>query len=104
MIQCDNVGGKQFETVRADVKVRGGKWYYEVKLLGHGKMHIGWCTDKCNVNCFLNELTRNRLLLILTLELDTILNLGRMMVIIKLLGTEAPQTKKDMENTGIMVM
>lgn len=48
-LECDNVGGKQFETVRADVKVRGGKWYYEVKLLGHGKMHIGWCTDKCNI-------------------------------------------------------
>jgi len=48
-LECDNVGGKNFETVRADVKVKGGKWYYEVKLLGYGKMHIGWCTDKCNI-------------------------------------------------------
>jgi len=48
-LECDNVGGKNFETVKADVKVKGGKWYYEVKLLGYGKMHIGWCTDKCNI-------------------------------------------------------
>jgi len=46
-LEVDNTGGKNFENVRADVKVRGGKWYYEVKLLGYGKMHIGWCTDKC---------------------------------------------------------
>lgn len=24
------------------MKVKGGKWYYEAKLLTYGKMHIGW--------------------------------------------------------------
>jgi len=47
--ECDNTGGKNFESVKADVRVKGGKWYYEVKLLGYGKMHIGWCTDKCQI-------------------------------------------------------
>jgi len=46
--QCDNQGNN-FENVRADVKVRGGKWFYEVKLLTYGKMHFGWCTDKCQI-------------------------------------------------------
>jgi len=47
-LEVDNQGNN-FENVRADVKVRAGKWYYEVKLLTYGKMHIGWCTDKCEV-------------------------------------------------------
>src|SRR5690606_13003916 len=47
-LQVENTGN-YFETVRGDVKVRSGKWYYEVKLLTYGKIHIGWCTDKCQI-------------------------------------------------------
>jgi hypothetical protein len=48
-LECDNTSGRNFETVKADVKVKGGKWYYEAKLLTYGKIHIGWCTDKCTI-------------------------------------------------------
>jgi len=47
-VELDNQGNN-FETCRADVKVRGGKWYYEVKLLTYGKIHIGWCNSNCNI-------------------------------------------------------
>lgn len=46
--EVDNQGNN-FENVRADVRVRGGKWYYEVKLLSYGQMRFGWCNDKCNI-------------------------------------------------------
>jgi hypothetical protein len=36
------------ETVKADVKVSAGRWYYEVKLQSNGLLQIGWCTDQCN--------------------------------------------------------
>jgi len=29
--------------------VRGGKWYYECKLLTYGQMRFGWCTEKCTM-------------------------------------------------------
>jgi len=41
--------GNNVENFKANVKVRGGKWYFEVKLLSYGKIHIGWCTDKCDI-------------------------------------------------------
>jgi len=47
-LEVDN-SGNNFETCRADVKVRGGKWYYEVKLQTYGQIRIGWCTDNCNI-------------------------------------------------------
>jgi Kip1 ubiquitination-promoting complex protein 1 len=47
-VELDNTGNN-FESQRADVKVRGGKWYYEVKLLTYGQIRIGWCTDTCNI-------------------------------------------------------
>lgn len=47
-VELDNTGNN-FETLRADVKVRGGKWYYEVKLLTYGQIRIGWCNDTCNI-------------------------------------------------------
>jgi len=48
-LECDNTSGKNFENVRADVKLRSGKWFYEVKSQTYGKMHIGWVTDKCSI-------------------------------------------------------
>jgi len=42
--------GNNFESVRCDVKIRNGKWYYEAKLLTYGKIHIGFCTDKCDLS------------------------------------------------------
>jgi hypothetical protein len=47
-LELDNQGNN-FETCKADVKVRGGKWYYEVKLMTYGKIHIGWCNSTCNI-------------------------------------------------------
>jgi len=47
-LEVDNQGNN-FESFRADVKVKGGKWYYEVKLLTYGKIHIGWCNSNCNI-------------------------------------------------------
>jgi len=47
--EADNQGSN-FETVRGDVLVKGGKWYYEVKLSTNGRIHIGWCTPKCQIS------------------------------------------------------
>jgi len=47
-LEIDNQGNN-FESFRADVKVKGGKWYYEVKLMTYGKIHIGWCNSNCNI-------------------------------------------------------
>jgi len=47
-VEVDNQGNN-FENVKGDVKIRGGKWYYEAKLLTYGQMRIGWCTDKCAI-------------------------------------------------------
>eukprot|EP01116_Phalansterium_solitarium_P000779 TRINITY_DN10640_c0_g1_i1.p1 TRINITY_DN10640_c0_g1~~TRINITY_DN10640_c0_g1_i1.p1 ORF type:complete len:391 (-),score=133.22 TRINITY_DN10640_c0_g1_i1:147-1319(-) len=38
-----------FDHVKADVKVRAGKWYYEVRILSSGVMRFGWCSDKCHL-------------------------------------------------------
>jgi len=31
------------------VKLKGGKWFYEVKLVTYGKIHIGFVSEKCNI-------------------------------------------------------
>ncbi|KAF7732167.1 RING finger and SPRY domain-containing protein 1 [Apophysomyces ossiformis] len=36
-----------FESIRASVGVRAGKWYYETLLLSDGVMQIGWATKQC---------------------------------------------------------
>lgn len=33
-----------FSSIRANVAVFSGKWYYEVRLLTSGLMQLGWCT------------------------------------------------------------
>ncbi|PRP84918.1 hypothetical protein PROFUN_07572 [Planoprotostelium fungivorum] len=43
--ELDNQGNN-VETLKANVCLRGGKWYFEVKLVSSGKIHIGWCTEK----------------------------------------------------------
>jgi len=40
-----NNTGSTFDTVKSDVKVKSGKWYYEVKLITNGLFQIGWCTS-----------------------------------------------------------
>lgn len=35
--------------MKANVKVKGGKWYYEVRINSYGKAQVGWCTDKCSI-------------------------------------------------------
>lgn len=37
--------GVEFCSVRADVGVSDGRWYYEVDLLTSGIMQLGWCTS-----------------------------------------------------------
>lgn len=44
MEQAKNAGSN-FESLRANVKVKSGKWYYEVKLITNGLFQIGWCTS-----------------------------------------------------------
>jgi len=41
--------GSNFETIKGNVKVKSGKWYYEVKLLTYGKTHIGYVNDGCTI-------------------------------------------------------
>ncbi|KAI8089995.1 concanavalin A-like lectin/glucanase domain-containing protein, partial [Halteromyces radiatus] len=36
-----------FESIRATVGVKKGRWYYEVLLVTEGIMQIGWCTKRC---------------------------------------------------------
>ncbi|KAL6069553.1 Ryanodine receptor 44F [Balamuthia mandrillaris] len=45
-----NNNGRQFESVKANTKVKSGKWYYEVKLQTNGLMQIGWCTPSFSPN------------------------------------------------------
>eukprot|EP01087_Luapelamoeba_hula_P020146 TRINITY_DN680_c0_g1_i1.p1 TRINITY_DN680_c0_g1~~TRINITY_DN680_c0_g1_i1.p1 ORF type:complete len:395 (+),score=66.43 TRINITY_DN680_c0_g1_i1:102-1286(+) len=40
-----NNRGSSFDTVKANVKVRRGKWYYEIKLNRQGTIQLGWCND-----------------------------------------------------------
>jgi len=47
-LEVENTGNN-LESIKADVKVKGGKWFYEAKLVTYGKIQIGWCTDKCTV-------------------------------------------------------
>lgn len=47
--QFDQIGNdveavSQFTSLRANVAVFSGKYYYEVSLLTSGLMQIGWCT------------------------------------------------------------
>ncbi|KAH9577946.1 hypothetical protein LSM04_000370 [Trypanosoma melophagium] len=37
--------GTNFATLRANCRVSGGKWYYEVTLRSQGLMQIGWCSS-----------------------------------------------------------
>ena len=32
------------EAAKANCKVSGGKWYFEVTLNSNGRIYIGWCT------------------------------------------------------------
>jgi len=40
-----NNNSDKFETLRGNVKVKSGKWFYEVKLVTNGLLQIGWITD-----------------------------------------------------------
>jgi len=40
-----NNNGNNFESVKANVKLRSGKWYYEARLDSYGLVQIGWCTS-----------------------------------------------------------
>jgi len=41
-----NNTGNSFDTVRANVKVRSGKWFYECKIESYGTVQVGWVTDE----------------------------------------------------------
>ncbi|KAJ9471066.1 putative E3 ubiquitin-protein ligase HERC2 [Diplonema papillatum] len=43
-LECRNTG-TAFYTVKANVRVQKGRWYYEVVINTHGLMQIGWVTD-----------------------------------------------------------
>jgi hypothetical protein len=38
----------RFDWTKAGVRVNGGKWYYEVKVLASGSMYLGWCQSNYN--------------------------------------------------------
>jgi hypothetical protein len=40
---------RYYESIRGTACVKKGKWYYEVLLMSHGIIQIGWATSKC---CF----------------------------------------------------
>eukprot|EP01012_Entosiphon_sulcatum_P008571 TRINITY_DN14699_c0_g1_i1.p1 TRINITY_DN14699_c0_g1~~TRINITY_DN14699_c0_g1_i1.p1 ORF type:complete len:4388 (+),score=508.78 TRINITY_DN14699_c0_g1_i1:36-13199(+) len=37
---------RSWQSIRANVCVRKGKWYYEARVHGTGVVHIGWCTRR----------------------------------------------------------
>jgi hypothetical protein len=41
--------GYNYGTVKSNVKVFSGQWYYEVKIKQGSSGRVGWCTDKFNV-------------------------------------------------------
>jgi len=41
--------GSYMESVRANVRVASGKWFYEAKMNSYGKFHFGWCTKNCKM-------------------------------------------------------
>ena len=44
-LECKNTG-TAFYSVKANVKVTKGRWYYEASLCTHGLMQIGWATER----------------------------------------------------------
>eukprot|EP01062_Namystynia_karyoxenos_P063113 TRINITY_DN55934_c0_g1_i1.p1 TRINITY_DN55934_c0_g1~~TRINITY_DN55934_c0_g1_i1.p1 ORF type:complete len:1846 (+),score=599.58 TRINITY_DN55934_c0_g1_i1:433-5538(+) len=44
-LECRNTG-TAFYSVKANVKVSRGTWYYEVTLATHGLMQVGWASDR----------------------------------------------------------
>jgi hypothetical protein len=58
---CENLSNN-IETVRGNVKVTSGKWFYEVKILSSGSIKIGWCTDKYidNIVNIINIIKNNK--------------------------------------------
>ena len=41
---------RSWQSIRANVCVRRGKWYYEARVHGNSIVHIGWCTKKFRHN------------------------------------------------------
>jgi len=41
-----NNSGNNFDSVKANVKLRSGKWYYEARLDSYGTVQVGWCTGE----------------------------------------------------------
>jgi len=39
------------EFARANVKIRYGKWFFEVRVIRAGKAEVGWCTSKFKRVC-----------------------------------------------------
>eukprot|EP01065_Artemidia_motanka_P041975 TRINITY_DN5535_c0_g3_i1.p1 TRINITY_DN5535_c0_g3~~TRINITY_DN5535_c0_g3_i1.p1 ORF type:complete len:2316 (+),score=648.89 TRINITY_DN5535_c0_g3_i1:54-7001(+) len=44
-LECRNTG-TAFYSVKGNVRVVRGKWYYEIELAAHGLMQVGWVTDR----------------------------------------------------------
>ncbi|KAL6068610.1 Defective in cullin neddylation protein [Balamuthia mandrillaris] len=40
-----NTSGYGWEYAKGNVRVSGGKWYYEAVMSSYGQMMVGWCTD-----------------------------------------------------------
>jgi len=45
-----NNPGNNFDSVKGNVKLRSGKWYYEARLDSYGMVQIGWCTSEFKPN------------------------------------------------------
>ena len=45
-----NNSGRTTDSVKANVKVSSGRWYYEVKITNNNISYIGWATEAWNPN------------------------------------------------------
>jgi len=40
--------GHGLEAAKGNVAIRGGRWYFECRMVNSGQMHLGWCTEDYN--------------------------------------------------------
>lgn len=45
-----NNNGRQTDSVKCNVRVQSGRWYYEVKLGNNSTAYVGWATEAWNPN------------------------------------------------------
>jgi len=53
VIKVSNNNNWKMEYCRGNVKIRFGKWFYEVRVVRSGKAEVGWCTSKFKRVCLM---------------------------------------------------